>query len=253
MNVIVCVKQTFDTEAIVKLNQEGRIDESGVKLLLNPFDEYAIEEAIRLIEKVGGQVMVVTASKDEPSKVLQYCIAMGVSYAVWIDLSEINDPDCHTYAEVLGQWLKTQQYDLIFCGREAVDDGASEVPSRLAEILDLPQVNVVSELNIDGRKCKAKRDIEGGWEIVECNLPALLTTQKDLNTPRYPSMRRILEAKRTKIERVTLEELDEAIAPYTCVKEFTLPPPRQAGKVVTGTPVEVATSLISFLREKKVI
>lgn len=257
MKIIVCVKQTFDTEAKITLNEQGQIDERRVKFIINPFDEYAVEEAIHLTEKESGEVTAVSASKNDPSQVLRRCLAMGVDRAVWLDCGNIDNPDGRGYAEVLAQWLKTEEYDIIFCGKEAVDDGASEVPSRLAEILNLPQVNVVSQLSMEGRKVTARRDIEGGSEIIEVNLPVLLSAQKDLNKPRYPSMRRVLEAKKTTIEKVSLEELglsEEAVAPYMRVDGFMLPPPRQAGRIITGSCQEAVGQLINILRgDKKII
>ncbi len=254
MNIIVCAKETFDTETKIGLNQDGFIDESLVKYILNPFDEYAVEEAIRLTENEEGQVSVVSASRKDPSQALRHCLATGVDRAVWLDCSGLNAADGHVYAEVLAQWISAQRYDLIFCGKEAVDDGASEVPSRLAEILDLPQVNVASKLSINGGKAEVRRDIEGGAEIIEVNCPFLLSAQKGLNEPRYPSMRRVLQAKKMAIEKVKIEELglsEAALKPFTLVEEYIMPPPKRAGKLLHGSHQEAVAELITILKDER--
>ncbi len=256
MNIIVCIKQTFDTEARISLNPEGLIEESQVKFILNPFDEYAVEEAIRLTETDSGHVTAVSAGFKDPSQALRQCLAIGVDHAVWLDCKEINDADPYIYAEVLSRWLKGQDYDLIFCGKEAIDDAASEVPARLAEALDLPQINAVSSLSIDDGKITARRDIEGGSEIIKVALPCLLSAQKGLNDPRYPSMRRIMLARKMKVETITLEELDlspEELKPITHVEGYVIPPPRQGGRVLSGNHEESVAELITILKEERKI
>lgn len=254
MNIIVCAKETFDTETKIGLKQDGFLDESLVKYILNPFDEYAVEEAIRLTENEEGQVSVVSASRKDPSQALRHCLAMGVDRAVWLDGSGLNAVDGHVYAEVLAQWISTQRYDLIFCGKEAVDDGSSEVPSRLAEILDLPQVNVASKLSINGGKAEVRRDIEGGAEIIAVDCPFLLSAQKGLNEPRYPSMRRVLRAKKMAVEKVKIEELglsETALKPFTLVEEYILPPPKCAGRLLYGSHQEAVAELITILKDER--
>lgn len=257
MDIIVCVKQTFDTEAKIVLNEEGLIDDRSVKFIINPYDEYAVEEALRLTEKGDGQVTVVSASSKDPSHALRQCLAMGANKAFWLDCGEIAGVDNHVYAEALGRWIRSQNYDLIFCGKEAIDDGGAEVPSRLAAILDLPQVTEVAELSIEGEKATVRRDIEGGSEVIEVTLPCVLSAQKGLNEPRYPSMRRVLQAKKMPIQRVTLQELglsQEAKTPFTQVEEYVIPPTRQAGRILRGSHEETVAELLTILKdEHKVI
>lgn len=257
MNIVVCIKQTFDTEARIILDKEGHIDEGLVKFILNPYDEYAIEEAIRLTEKHNGNVTLVSASLRNPSQALRQGLAMGANRAVWINCTGLNGIDPYVCTKVLAQWLRRQSYDLVLCGKEAIDDGASEVPSRLAEALGLPQVTAVSSLIVEGEKWIAKREIEGGFEVIELSLPCLLSAQKGLNEPRYPSMRRILQAKKIKIEEVSLEQLglnSDLVKPLTQVEKYIIPPPRQAGRILEGSPKETVNELLTILRdEKKVI
>jgi electron transfer flavoprotein beta subunit len=254
LNIIVCIKQTFDSEARILLDPEGLIDESGVKYIVNPFDEYAVEEAILLTENYGGEVTAVSASREDPSQALRQCLAMGVGRAVWLDCSTLGFADSHIFAEALGMWLKEQDYDLLFCGKEAIDDGSAELPSRLGEILDVPQVNTVSSVNIEDGKATVRRDIEGGCEVVEVNVPCLLSAQKGLNEPRYPSMRRILQAKKVKIERVTLDDLglsEEDLVPFVKVEEYIIPPSREGGRVLNGTHQEAVEELLHELRDER--
>jgi len=254
MNIIVCVKQTFDSEARILLDPKGLIDNSAVKFIVNPYDEYAVEEAILLTEKNGGQVTVVSASCQDPSQALRQCLAMGAGRAVWLDCGQADFADSHIYAEALGKWLNTQDYDLIFCGKEAIDDGMSELPSRLAEILDLPQVNTVSSVSIEDGKTTVRRDIERGCEVIELNLPCLLSAQKGLNDPRYPSMRRILQAKKVRIERITLGDLgvpEEDQVPFVKVEEYLIPPARQGGRILNGTHQEAVAELLRELGDER--
>ena len=254
MNIVVCVKQTFDSEAKIQLNQEGLIDESLVKLIINPFDEYAVEEALRLTEAYGGRVTLVSVNPIEPAQALRQGLAMGADSAVWLDCSGIDCADQHIHAELVGTWLKSQEFDLVLCGKEAIDDGAAEFPSRLGEVLDLPQGNTVSGLKMENGKAMVRRDIEGGYEIIELNLPCLLSVQKGLNEPRYPSMRRVMEAKRKKIDRIVPEDLGlscEKLTPFVRVEAYMLPPPRRAGKILEGTCEQTVADLIRSLRDER--
>lgn len=255
MNVIVCVKQTFDTEAVIQLDGAGRIDESSVKFIINPFDEFAVEEAIRLKEKEGGRVTVVSAAGRDPSMALRQCLAMGADRAVWLDCSGLEcGMDPHVYAELLGRWLQGEDYDLIFCGKEAIDDGASEVPSRLAAVLDLPQVNVISSFELKNGKAEVTRDIQGGVAKIEVPIPCVISAQKGLNDPRYPSMRRVLQAKKAKIETVTVEDLGLDPGQVSCwveIEGYVFPPRRQGGRILEGSHEEAVAELLGALKNER--
>lgn len=252
MKIVVCIKQTFDTEARITLSDEGRIDDRSVLLIVNPYDEYALEEAIRSKEKNGGEVTVVTVGSETARKALQHCLAMGADHAILIDDPHLKDADGHTYALVLSRVIQSMEYDLIMCGRESIDAGASQVHTRLAELLDLPQVNVVSGLSIEEGKAEAIRDIDGGTEIIEVDVPAIFSAQKGLNEVRYPPMRRIMLAKKMTIKTVSLADMgltEEDVSPFSIVEEFTFPHPRQAGKLLSGELSEVVSQTIRHLQE----
>ena len=237
MNIVVCIKQTFDSEAKIVLTDQGMIDDSQAKLIINPFDEYAVEEALLLKEAHGGEVCLVSLDRKDPSTALRQGLAMGADRAVWVDCGQLPVVDSFLCASILGEWLKSQEFDLILCGKMAIDDGASEIPGRLAEVLDLPHVNTVSRVTIEERTVTATRDIDGGHVTVEADMPCVLSAQKGLNTPRYPSMRRIMEAKRKKIENVSLDALglsEADLSPHVNVEAYLIPEARKAGKVLEG-------------------
>ncbi len=253
MKIVVCMKQTFDTEARIALTEEGRIDDSSVLLIVNPYDEYAVEEAIRIKEKQGGEVTVVTVGGDKARKALQQCLAMGADHAVLVDDAQLNDADGHMVALVLSRVLKEMEYDLILCGRESVDEAASQVHTRLAEILDLPQVNVVSALKVEDGKAEAKRDIEGGSELVEVDLPAVISVQKGINEVRYPSLRLVMKASRRPIKTLSLKDLglgEADIKPFSRVEAYIFPEPRQEGRRLTGEVPGMVSELIQYLRDE---
>ncbi len=253
MKLVVCIKQTFDTEARIILREDGRIDTAQVQYILNPYDEYAVEEAIRLKETWGGEVLAVTCSSGDASKAIQQCLAMGVEEGVVISDPALGQGDGHMTASALRAFLAERDFDLILCGRMAVDDGASEVPSRLAELLGVPQVNAVSKLKVEDRKVRAERDIDGGSASIKVPLPCVVSVQKGINTPRYPSMRHILRAKKMKIRTVGLSELSlspEESTPLVEVMEVTLPAKREKGRIFDGPLEGAVDQVVDVLKEK---
>ena len=253
MNIIVCIKQTFDTEAKIVLNDNGDIDDRSVIKIVNPYDEYAVEEAIRLKERHGGEVTVVTVGEENSRQALQHCLAMGVDRAVLVTDPLVQSPDGHTYAIILAALLRTMEYDLILCGRESIDTGDGQVPSRLAQILDLPQINVVSRLEIANGNVKATRDIEGGSEHVESSRPCVISVQKGINEVRYPSLRLIMRAKKMPIDRYSLDDLSlttDEVKPFLGVETYIFPETRKEGVRLTGETGDVVTQLIRHLRDE---
>jgi electron transfer flavoprotein beta subunit len=257
MNIVVCVKQTFDTEAKIVLDEAGGISEQSVLQIMNPYDEYAVEEGIRLKERYGGQVTVVTVGDDAAVKSLQQALAMGADHAVLVSDSRLKKPDSHGIAAALSRVLGRMEYDIILCGRLFIDGANAEVPARLAERLDLPQVNLISKLQVTAEgKVDARRDIEGGVEIVETHLPAVITVQKGINEVRYPSLRLVMQARKMPIRRLGLDDLDltpEDVAPLTRIEGYLFPPPRKQGRTLTGPLPEIIPEVIRFLYEEQKI
>ena len=252
MNIVVCMKQTFDTEAKIAIDANGKINRQGVSLIMNPYDEYAVEEALRIKEKLGGEVAVVTVGGQETQDALRQALAMGADKAMLVDpgMAEVDE---FTTATILAKAISGLQYDIILGGFRAIDDGSAQVAGRVAEILGLPVVNVVTKLEIDGGKAVATSEIEGGSQLLEVALPAVFTAQKGLNEPRYPSMKGIMQAKKKPMEKKTLADVGldaAAAAPRVKALSYFLPSARAAGKIVPGEPADAARELVKALREE---
>lgn len=255
MHVVVILKQTFDTEEKIVIT-DGKISEDGVKFVINPYDEYAVEEALRLKEAHGGTVTVVSAGPERTAEALRTALAMGADEAVRI-ATEAIDTDEYGISRLLAAFLQTLNYDLILGGNFSVDNGAGQVAVRIAKLLALPHVSSITELAVNGDRATVMRDAEGDAETLELTLPAVMTAQQGLNEPRYPSLPGIMKAKKKPFRELSLTDLglsEDEIAPKTERLGLSLPPARQAGKLLAGSPAEQAAELVRLLRsEAKVI
>lgn len=250
MNIVVCLKQTFDTEAKIKLTNDGKIERKGVSLIINPYDEFAVEEALRLKEKEGGQVTVVSVGGPEVQDALRQALAMGADKAVLIDPG-VEEVDEYATATILAKALSGMEYDIILGGWRAIDDSSAQVAGRVAEILNIPVVNMVTKLEVAGGKATATREIEGGSEVIEVSLPAVITAQKGLNEPRYPSMKGIMKAKKKPMEKTTAAEVGvDSVVTKVQALSYSLPKPREAGKVIEGEAPDAARELARLLHEE---
>ncbi|MBU8906091.1 electron transfer flavoprotein subunit beta/FixA family protein [Desertibacillus haloalkaliphilus] len=256
MDIVVILKRTFDTEEKITINN-GTIDDSGAEFVINPYDEYAVEEAILLRDEHGGEVTVVTVGDEEAEKELRTALAMGADKAVLIDNEEVEESDQYTTATLLATYLKDQDFDIILGGNVAVDGGSGQVGPRVAQLLEIPQVTTITNLSIDGATATIERDVEGDQETIEVSLPVLVTAQQGLNEPRYPSLPGIMKAKKKPLETLDLDDLDldeEDVESKTKRIDVFLPPEKQAGKVLDGDIEEQTKELVSLLRnEAKVI
>ncbi|MDR1572995.1 MAG: electron transfer flavoprotein subunit beta/FixA family protein [Clostridiales Family XIII bacterium] len=252
MNIVVTVKQTFDTEAKIALDGKGAIDSSGVNLVINPYDEFAIEEALKLKEKFGGEVTVVSVGGEKTETSIRTALAMGCDKAVRIDDPALASADEWAVAEALAKAVSALPHDVILAGRIAVDDGSSQVAVRLADALGVPSVSSILKLDIEGDAATVTREIDGGTEQLEVKLPAVFTAQKGLNEPRLPSMKGIMGAKRKEIAVKNLADLGFDAAPVAKMNapKYSLPSPRKGGKVVPGEAADAAKELARLLREE---
>lgn len=255
LNLFVFVKRVPDTESKIKINHDtNSINEEGLNFVLSPYDEYAVEEALRIREAKGGKVTVFSVGSDQVQTILKKCLAMGADEAVLIKDDARETFDALRTAKIIATVLKTKHtdYDLLLFGKQSVGADSGQVPSMVAAILDLPQVNVVTKLDIEGNGGTAHREIEGAREKVSFALPAVISAQKGLNEPRYETLKGIMAAKRKEIPVVTLEELnfgpDEPKVQLELTK-MESPPVREAGKIVEGEPKEAAKKLAEFLRQ----
>ncbi|HBV85681.1 electron transfer flavoprotein subunit beta/FixA family protein [Desulfosporosinus sp.] len=253
MNIVVFIKQTFDTEAKIVLDGNGKIDANGVNLIINPYDEFAIEEGIRLKEKFGGEVTVVAMGGPRAQEAVRTALAMGIDKGVLVNDPEVDNTDECGRAAILAKAVAQIPYDIILAGRIAIDDGASQIAVRLAEALNVPSVSSVLKLEIAGTQATVTREIDGGTELIEVSLPAVITAQKGLNEPRYPSVAGIMKAKKKPLKTLTVADLGLSagdLAPKMTVNEFSLPTPRKAGRVIPGDAAQAASELAKLLREE---
>ncbi len=258
VNIFVLMKRTFDTEEKISI-VNGKINEEGAEFIINPYDEYAIEEAIQVRDKHGGEVTVVTVGSEEAEKELRTALAMGCDKAVLINIDDdVDEQDQYTTAKVLAEYLKDKNPDLILAGNVAIDGGSGQVGPRVAELLGIPYVTTITKLDIaDGGKVTVVRDVEGDEEIIETSLPLLVTAQQGLNEPRYPSLPGIMKAKKKPLEELELDDLDleeDDVEAKTKTIEVFLPPKREAGKILQGEIADQVKELVQLLRsEAKVV
>lgn len=249
MKIFVCMKQVPDTETKIKINSDqSGIDPTGVKWVMNPYDEFAVEEAVKLKEKnPGAQVFAVTLGpKPRAADVLRTALAMGADEGVLVHTNDSLDPAATAHA--LAEAIKAEGgAQLVLTGKLAIDDNASSVGQMIAENLGIPHTTVVSQLNFEGEKITVSRDIEGGAkEVVQLMLPALVAANKGLNMPRYASLPGIMKAKKK-----VLKELEAAVTPSrTKLSQFSLPPEKPPVKMLSGDAASQASQLVQLLRDE---
>lgn len=257
MNIYVLLKRTFDTEEKISLSG-GKINEDGAEFIINPYDEYAVEEAIQVRDAQGGEVTVISVGTEEAEKQLRTALAMGADKAVLINIEDdIENGDQFTTSKIIAEYLKDKEADLIIAGNVAIDGGSGQVGPRVAELLEIPYITTITKFEISDGNVSVTRDVEGDSEIIETSLPLLVTAQQGLNEPRYPSLPGIMKAKKKPLEELELDDLDleeEDVEAKTKTLEIYLPPKKEAGKVLSGEIKDQVTELVQLLRsEAKVI
>ena len=245
MRIAVCLKRVPDTTTKIVVAADGKsIDEGGVKFVPNPYDEYALEEALKLREAAGeGETAVYCLGGDAAQETIRTALAMGIDRGVL--LQGTAGPDGLETARVLANELKEGGYDLILLGKLAVDDANHQVGPMLAELLEGPCVTSVSHLSVTGGTLEAEREVEGGVETVTCGLPAVLSVDKGLNTPRLPSLKGIMAAKKKPLE---VKPVAVGAGSVT-VLGLSLPQERKAGRIV-GEGADAVPELVRLLREE---
>ncbi len=254
MRIAVCIKQVPDTETKIKLKpDQSGIEPTGVKWVINPYDEHAIEEGIKIRDSNAGSSVLVfcLGPKGRCSEALRTALAMGADEAVVIDAPEFLDTSL-TGRALAAALKKEGAFDLVLTGRHAIDDNAASVGQILAGELGIPHATVISKLTLNGGVATVEREIEGGTkEIFEISLPALLAANKGLNTPRYASLPGIMKAKKKTIKEVSLNDLgvDPAKGAFRYA-EFRLPPEKPAVKILAGDVKTQSHELARLLREE---
>jgi electron transfer flavoprotein beta subunit len=248
VKIIVLMKQVPDTEAKIQVKDAG-IAEDGVSFVINPYDEFAIEEAIQIKEKRENVIVsVISLGPERSSAALRSALALGADEAV--QLVAPSSYDSLAVAEVLADYLKSQQFDLILAGKQAIDDDNVQVPMMVATLLNVPCVSVVTTIEwLNDNKLKVRRETDNGSEELAIILPAIITTQKGLNEPRYASLKGIMRAKKITIETREVQYKKE----YIHVEKLNYPPSRPPGRIV-GEGEEAVPELVRLLKnEAKVI
>ncbi len=255
MNSVVCISQVPDTESRIKIAADGKhIDEAGLKFIVSPYDEFALEEAIRLKEGKGGDVTVVTFGPDRSAQALRECLARGATKAMHIKGDSV-DADSLGVARVLAAAIRTLPHDIVFFGKQGVGTDNGLVGPMVAELLDVPQVNVVTHLEVGDGKLTAHREIEGAEEIVECSLPAVITAQKGLNEPRYASLKGIMAAKKIPIDTRSVADLgltdSDVFHQRVTFVGLETPAEKSGGRKIDGAdPSAAAQEIIKYIREE---
>ena len=240
------MKSVPSSETKVKINSDGvTIEQTDVVLEINPYDEYAIEEAIRAKEAHGGKVTILTLGAATATQNIRKALAMGADEALHLICENAELADSSTIADLLYSAIKEIEFDVIFCGKKAIDCDNHQLPNRLAQLLDIPAVTAISNLELTTESGSAKRNIEGGTELITVNLPALFSAEKGLNEPRYASLPGIMAAKKKPLEERQVSMSNEKLT----ILSLELPPPKPKGRIVGEGP-EAAGELVRLLREE---
>jgi electron transfer flavoprotein beta subunit len=246
MKIAVCVSHVPDTATRIKIGADRKsIDSTGVTYIINPYDEFAVEEALKTKEKLGAdsQVFVLSVGGDAYKETLRKALAMGCDEAIL--LKDDLPRDSFGIAKALADEIRSLGCEIVFLGKQSVDFDNAIVGQILSEMLGFNSVSVVVDLKFEGNKVTAEREIEGGKEVVETELPVVITTQKGLNEPRYASLKGIMAAKK----KVIAEKIPEKFNNTTELIEMNLPQSKQPGRII-GTDSSAVSELVKLLREE---
>ena len=244
MKIVVCVNHVPDTETKIKVGADNKsIDKTGVNFMLSPYDEVAVEEGLRIKEKFGGDVTVISLGSDVHKETLRKALAMRVDKAILLKDDAVRDS--FGVAKGLAEEIKTLSPDIILFGKQSIDYDDAQVGTLVAEMLGIPSIAVVVKLTIDGTKVVCDREIEGGHETVETRLPCAVQVQRGLNEPRYPSLKGIMAAKSKPIQEKPAAPAELRVEPLAVRK----PSAKAAGKIV-GTDKTAVPELVRLLHEE---
>jgi len=259
MNIVVCVKNVPEVaEEELEINDEGAdVEREELGFAINEWDNYAVEEAVRIKEALGGKVTVVTIGNDDDEDVLRRSLAMGADEAILVDGEDLAGVDASAVSLILSRVLKPLEFDLALCGAQAADDGFGQVGVALAERLNLPYASLVTAARVGAGKITVDRELESGmYETVELGLPALLTIQSGINEPRYVSIMGIRKARNAEIKNLSLDDLDlseddvRGTANWFESVEMSLPPEGEGAEILSGSLDEICARAAAIIKEK---
>jgi electron transfer flavoprotein beta subunit len=257
MNIIVCIKQVPNTTDVRIDPVTNTLIRDGVESVINPFDAYAIEEAVRLRERCGGKVTAITMGPPQAETALKQAIGLGCDEGVLVTDRKFAGSDTWATSYTLARAIeKLGEFQVILCGKQASDGDTAQVGPGISAHLDIPQVTYVKKIaEIDEKHAKVERMTEEGYDVVETPLPCLFTVVKEINTPRMPSLKGMMRAKSVKIAKWSADDIEADPAalgldgsPTRVVKVFT-PEPRKGGEMLSGSASEVAKELAELLKE----
>lgn len=260
MNIIVCIKQVPETTEVRINPQTNTLMREGVKSIINPFDMYAIEEGVRLKERFGGKVTILTMGPPQAEAALREAISLGADDAILLsDRAFAGSDTLATSYTLAGAIRKIRDYDLLICGKQASDGDTAQVGPGIAAHLDIPQVTYVKKIEeIKDKAIRVERMTEEGFEIIESPLPALLTVVKEINTPRLPSLKGLMRSKQAKIMHWTHKDIEVGFenlglsgSPTQVVKIFS-PPPRESSQMLSGSIEELVEKLAQIFKKELV-
>jgi electron transfer flavoprotein beta subunit len=254
VNIIVCIKQVPAKDAPLSIAGNW-IRESDIGFEMNEPDSYALEEALRLREKHGGEVVVLSMGPERVKQTIKEALAKGADRAIHIADDNFAQLDPLGSAKSLAAAIKQQKHDLVLTGLQSDDHGFGQTGVLLAGVLDVPHATIIMAIEVDGQKMKLKRELEAGWfQHIECPLPAVLSIQSGINKVRYATLKGIMAAKKKEIATITRESLGVAIEPTQRVDKIYVPTKTKKTEFLTGTPKEVAGKLVEKLKfEARVI
>ncbi len=244
MKIVVCVSHVPDSAAKINIGaDEKNIDQNGVSFILNPYDEFALEEALKIKDSIGADVVLVSVGGDEVKETIRKGLAMGADSGILLKTNAFRDSI--STAKLIAEEIKLQEANLVFLGKQSIDGDNGIVGQLVAEILGFNSVSVAVSFNLNGNKIVAEREIEGGREVVETSLPAVITAQKGLNDPRYASLKGIMAAKKKVIDEkeVTVSEIGVELI------RLKKPAQKQAGKIL-GKDSSAIPELVRLLKEE---
>jgi len=262
MDIIVCVKHVPETaEADIRIDSTGKsIEKTGLVFDINEWDDYAVEEAVRIKEKLGGTVTVITVGSEDADSTLRKCLARGADKAIRVTDPKLEGSDGYAIAKVLSKVIKDLPHDLILTGAQAGDDGYAVVGPALAQLLGIPHATLVKKIELKNGTAVVNRELEGGLEeIVEVKLPAVLTVQTGINEPRYVSIMGIRKAMKKEIKVLSLadiglseNEVGEA-GSWIRIERMYIPPVEKQAEFVKGSPEEVAAKIAELLKARGLV